>query len=75
MKFRDPRHPDHRVQIPFVQIPRQIEIKLFAFNNGEEIQRRAGDAELTRETAAKSGMPVEMRWEPGALLDVLRDLA
>ena len=32
---------------------------------GEEIERRASDAKLILETAAKHGVPVEMRWKPG----------
>ena len=32
---------------------------------GEEIERRAADAKLIMETAAKYGLPVEMLWKPG----------
>jgi capsid protein len=31
---------------------------------GEEIERRASDAKLILETAAKYGVPVEMLWKP-----------
>jgi len=31
---------------------------------GEEIERRASDAKLILETAAKHGVPVEMLWKP-----------
>jgi hypothetical protein len=31
---------------------------------GEEIERRASDAKLILETAAKHGIPVEMLWKP-----------
>jgi hypothetical protein len=31
---------------------------------GEEIERRAADAKLILETAAKHGVPVEMLWKP-----------
>ena len=33
---------------------------------GEEIERRAADAKLILETAAKHGVPVEMLWKPSA---------
>ena len=32
---------------------------------GEEIERRASDAKLIMETAAKYGVPVDMLWKPG----------
>ena len=31
---------------------------------GEEIERRASDAKLILETAAKHSVPVEMLWKP-----------
>ena len=31
---------------------------------GEEIERRASDAKLILETAAKHGVPIEMLWKP-----------
>jgi hypothetical protein len=31
---------------------------------GEEIERRAADARLILDTAAKHGVPVEMLWKP-----------
>jgi hypothetical protein len=31
---------------------------------GEEIERRASDAKLILETAAKYGVPVDMLWKP-----------
>ena len=31
---------------------------------GEKIERRASDAKLILETAAKHGIPVEMLWKP-----------
>jgi hypothetical protein len=31
---------------------------------GEEIERRAADAKLILDTAAKHGVPVEMLWKP-----------
>jgi hypothetical protein len=31
---------------------------------GEEIERRANDAKLILETAAKYGVPVDMLWKP-----------
>jgi len=34
---------------------------------GEEIERRAADAKLILETAAKHEVPVEMLWKPGSL--------
>ncbi len=38
---------------------------------GEEIERRASDAKLILETAAKHGVPVEMLWKPAGDLPVV----
>jgi hypothetical protein len=34
---------------------------------GEEIERRASDAKLILDTAAKYGVPVDMLWKPNGM--------